>query len=157
MLERHCGNCVFWDKDMPEPGICKKCGGGCSENTQKRRRYFYPVKMDCGICGSEMIFNRSKKFYWCDICGNESWPYTNEPRDEDTIRQEFEKTLPCDRSPERSSGTMKVSSKLNGGSKTKSNKSKKQLLQKPSTTQLYNGLSVSGKTAIKGDRHDKIL
>jgi len=145
---------MFWDLEK-EQAICKKCSSG-SRNEQVRRRYFYPKEMPCGICGAVMMFDKTKKFYWCSDCGNETWPYTNEPRDENAIREEFEKNLPCDRNQYKSAGVIHVKSKAASGSKSKA-KAKKQPEKKKTTAQIYKELASSCNAADRGNRHDTIL
>jgi len=75
--------------------------------------------------------------------------------DSKTIRQEFEKQLPCDRNSDKTRGTMvTVHSKLNGGSKSKGSKKP---VKKKSTTQIYKELAGSCNAIYSGNRHDTIL
>ncbi len=55
--------------------------------------------------------------------------FNSEQSDSKSIREEFEKQLPCDRSKDISKSMLKVNSKIPSGSKTKGS-SKKQLMQK---------------------------
>lgn len=149
-MQRKCGNCIYWSANHQEHVKCKKCGEG--------RNNFVPRDMKCPVpsCQSSMIYYAKDVYLSCPDCGTEIWPFHMEKSDSKTIRQEFEKHLPCDRSPEVSAGIIGVSSKVKGGSKSKS-KAKKQPLKKKSTTQLYNELSASNGPSITGNRHDAIL
>ena len=151
-MQRQCGNCIYWSVNHQEHAKCKRCGEG--------RNNFVPRDMRCPVpsCQSVMLYYAKEAYLSCPDCGTEIWPFHMEKSDSKTIRQEFEKQLPCDRSPEVSVGVIGVSGNAKGWTKSKS-KTKKKPLNKKSTTQIYKELSAasSGVTVVQGNRHDKIL
>lgn len=132
-LKRNCGNCIYWSPNHAEHEKCKKCGD--------HRNNFVPRNMKCPVpsCQSTMIYYKKDAYLCCPDCGTEIWPFNTDISDKATIRQEFEKQLPCDRNNDTTHGTMVTTrSKLNGGSKTKGNKKP---VKKKTTTQIYNELA----------------
>lgn len=90
------------------------------------------------MCGESMI--RKDFLFMCDMCGTEVYPFYNSVDEKTVIKEEFQKSLPCERNQELSRGTIAVHSKATGGSKSKG-KSKKSLMNKKTTTQLYKELT----------------
>ena len=133
MIKRVCGNCWYWNPNKPEPKKCKGCG--------ELRNNFYPRELTCSVCGEQMIMYEFE-YAICDGCGTRTDPFYKKVREDDSIREEFEKQLPCQRNTDKTHGTLvTVHSKLNGGSKTKGSKKP---VKKKSTTQTYNELAASG-------------
>lgn len=131
MIKRICGNCWYWNPKNPETAKCKAC--------DTNRKNFFPREMVCNVCDEPMRLIRHE-FFECKYCGTETHPFFRKISDKAAIQDEFEKQLPCARNHEKSSGIMHVKSKASSGSKSKGG-SKKQLMQKPSTTQIYKDLS----------------
>lgn len=135
-MKRICGNCIYWSVNQAPHKRCKSCSDG--------RNNFVPRDMLCPVpsCQSSMIYYKDEAYLCCPDCGTEIWPFHMEKSDRKTIRQEFEKQLPCDRFRGGPQDTViRVSSKLNGGSKSKG--SKKPVKSK-SATQIYKELAASG-------------
>lgn len=154
MLQKMCGNCIYFSPNHKEHMKCKAC------YKESARVNFVPRNIKCPVpsCGAGMIYYKTDAYLECPECGTQIWPFVMEKSDKDTIRQEFEKTLPCDRSKELTQGTLvTVHSKVKGGSKSSKGSKKDQLMAKKSTTQLYKELAADGKIVIKGNRHDVIL
>lgn len=137
---RICGNCIYWDETKVEPAICKECCKGRNDKEQAARKYFYPRELECEICGDKMIFDYNKRFYRCVECGSEYWPYVTEIDDDRIIREDFEKHLQCARDKRVGEVVIHVKSQVKSGSKSRK-KRNKNLLQKPSQTQIYNKLA----------------
>jgi hypothetical protein len=98
-----------------------------------------------------MIYYKKDAYLCCPDCGTEIWPFNSEQSDSKTIRQEFEKKLPCDRNPDKTHGTMvKAHSKVCGSSKSKSGRKP---AKKKSTTQIYKELAATpNKTKVEESR-----
>lgn len=149
-LKRLCGNCIFWSPNHKEHDMCKKCNDF--------RNNFVPRDMKCPVpsCGAGMLYYKGAAFLRCPDCGTEIKPFAHQVDERAAIREEFEKRLPCDRSPELSNGSIAVHSKLNGGSKN--SRKKKQPAKKKSTTQLYKELAAApNKIKVSGNRLDAVL
>jgi len=72
-----------------------------------------------------------------------------EKSDSKTIRQEFEKQLPCDRSHDTTQGTLVTAkSRVKSSSKSKSRGDKKQKLAKQSVNQIHSVLTNQGNKII---------
>jgi len=134
MMQRKCGNCIYWSPKHPEHGKCKECGDG--------RVNFVPRDMKCPVpsCQAGMIYYTKDAYLACPDCGTEIWPFVSDISDKKVIREEFEKNLPCERSPEKSAGIIHVKSKTASGSRSKA-RAKKGAEKKKSTTQLYKELA----------------
>ena len=148
-MKRICGNCIYWSANHAPHKTCKKC--------DDMRNNFVPRDMLCPIpsCQSSMIYYKVDAYLCCPDCGTEIWPFHMAQSDSKTIRQEFEKQLPCDRNSDKTRGTMvTVHSKLNSGSKSKGSKKP---VKKKSTTQIYKELAGSCNAIYSGNRHDTIL
>jgi len=133
-MNKSCGKCIYWSANHAEHKKCKDC--------KELRNNFVPRDMLCPVpsCQSSMIYYKKDAYLCCPDCGTEIWPFNSEKSDSKSIREEFEKQLPCDRSKDISKSMLKVNSKIPSGSKTKGS-SKKQLMQKPSATELYKRLA----------------
>jgi hypothetical protein len=83
-----------------------------------------------------MIYYKKDAYLCCPDCGTEIWPFNSEQSDSKSIREEFEKQQPCDRSKDISKSMLKVNSKIPGGSKSKDSSK----MQKASTAELYRRL-----------------
>lgn len=144
MMQRRCGNCIYWSPNHKEHERCHQCGEG--------RVNFVPRDMKCPVpsCQSGMIYYKKDAYLACPNCGTEIWPFVMEKSDKLVIRQEFEKTLPCDRSPEVGFETMHIKAKKTGGGKSSKARTKnEQLLNKKSTTQIYKELAASKNKIIE--------
>lgn len=154
IMKRICGNCLYWIPTKPEPKICKQCGGREDNRVIEdaiARRNFIPREMKCGVCEEVMIYNKRLMVFSCQCCGTDTFPHFNKVDDSKVIREEFEKELPCERNTKLSKGMIHVKSKASG-SKSGKGRSKKQLMQKPSTTALYKALaSKPNKIKLKKD------
>lgn len=95
------------------------------------------TRIFCGFCGAEKVRDKHG-YYTCPGCGSETTP--PDKTTAKMIRREFSVQLPCDRSLQVSNEFIHVKSKSSGGSKSKGRSDKKQLLQRPSTTELYKQL-----------------
>lgn len=90
----------------------------------------------------------------CPICGTEVWHNYNSKAEDDEsdawedIEDLMKSSIPCKQNPEFS--ILNGPPAPGGGSKTKGNSNKKQLLQKPSTTELYNRLNGTKASARRG-------
>lgn len=132
MIKRVCGNCWYWNPNKPEPKKCNGCG--------ELRNNFYPRELTCPVCDSNMILYEFE-YAKCPDCGTRVDPFFDKVREGDSIREEFEKQLPCQRNTDKTHGTLVTThSKLNGGSKSKGSKKP---AKKKSTTQTYNELAAS--------------
>jgi len=135
-MNKSCGNCIYWSANHAEHKKCKDC--------KELRNNFVPRDMLCPVpsCRSSMIYYKKDAYLCCPDCGTEIWPFNSEQSDSKSIREEFEKQLPCDRNSDRTHGTLvTVHSKLNSGSKSKGSKKP---AKKKSTTQINNELAASG-------------
>ncbi|WP_021168108.1 hypothetical protein SOV_51060 [Sporomusa ovata DSM 2662] len=135
-MNKSCGNCIYWSANHAEHKKCKDC--------MDLRNNFVPRDMLCPVpsCQSSMIYYKKDAYLCCPDCGTEIWPFNSEQSDSKSIREEFEKQLPCDRNSDTTHGTLvTVHSKLNGGSKSKGSKKP---AKKKSTTQINNELAASG-------------
>lgn len=142
MLNRMCGNCIYWSPNHKEHDNCKKCGD--------YRNNFVPRDMKCPVpsCQAGMIYYSKDAYLECPDCGTQMWPFVMEKSEKATIRQEFEKGLPCSRNREQTYGTLvTVHSKLNSGSKN--SRKKKQPAKKKSTTEIYKELAASKNIIIE--------
>lgn len=135
MLQRICGNCVYWTTNMKqEPAICKKCGN------YGDRKNFIPRDMKCPMCDASMIYNKRDAFLRCPDCGSEFWPFVDGGTTKDCVREEFEQNLPCARTKDIGRGMHHVKSKSSG---SKSSSVKKTVSKKKSTTALYKELAAN--------------
>ena len=142
-MTRICGNCIYWSANHTEHKRCKTCGDG--------RNNFVPRDMLCPIpsCQSSMIYYKKDAYLCCPDCGTEIWPFHMEKSDSKTIRQEFEKQLPCDRSHDTTQGTLVTAkSRVKSSSKSKSRGDKKQKLAKQSVNQIHSVLTNQGNKII---------
>lgn len=149
MMKRICGNCMYWNPNRPEPKKCKGCGNSGG------RPNFLPRDMECAMCGAGMIYHKYE-FLSCPDCGSQFWPFVDGGTTKDMVREEFEKSLPCERNQGISGDVIHVKSK-SSGSKSSKGRSKKAAMSKPSTAQIYNELAASSTPAVKANRHNKIL
>jgi len=134
-MNKSCGKCIYWSANHSEHKKCKDC--------KDLRNNFVPRDMLCPVpsCQSSMIYYKKDAYLCCPDCGTEIWPFNSEKSDSKSIREEFEKQLPCDRNSDRTHGTLvTVHSKLNSGSKSKGSKKP---AKKKSTTQINNELAAS--------------
>ena len=99
-----------------------------------------PRDAKCQMCGTEMIYHKYE-FLRCPDCGSEFWPFVGQGSVKETIREEFEKDLPCDRNTEVSAGVIHVKAKTAGSKSGKVKNDNKQRLAKPTTTELYKKLT----------------
>jgi len=86
-----------------------------------------------------MIYYAKTAHLECPDCGTWVSPFATEISDSKAIRDEFEKYLPCSRSKEVSSVVIKTKG-IKSSSKSKGS-SKKGLMQKDTTSQLYKKLA----------------
>jgi hypothetical protein len=86
-----------------------------------------------------MIYYAKTAHLECPDCGTWVSPFATEISDKKAVRQEFEKHLPCARNTDVSSVMMHTKGP-GSGSKSKGS-SKKGLMNKKSTTQLYKELA----------------
>jgi hypothetical protein len=154
MIKRICGNCWHWNPTKTESDTCKECNGKSGDTSRKR---FYPRELTCPVCDEKMIMYKFE-YAKCPDCGTKVKPFADPPSDGDAIREEFEKQLPCQRNEDLTRGTLiSAKSQVKSGSKSKGS-SKKQLMQKKSTSQLYNELAGStNKINVSGNRLDAAL
>ncbi len=116
-----------------------KCRSCSKDSKCTERKNFMPRNMQCPFCDCGMVYNKRDSFLSCTYCGTEIFPFINDQTVEQVVREEFEKNLPCARNTDVSSVMMatkgpKSSSKSKGASK-------KGLMQKKSTTQIYKDLA----------------
>jgi hypothetical protein len=105
------------------------------------RKHFFPRVLICQVCDAPMTCHNKEKFFNCDYCGTETYPFYKNTSEQKAIREEFEKQLLCERNIDASKGMIDVKSEVNSGSISKSNKNKKQLMQKPSSLAIYEELA----------------
>ncbi|HWR42441.1 hypothetical protein [Sporomusa sp.] len=72
MKKRICGNCWYWSPSKPEPATCKNCR---EKNDDTTRKHFYPREMVCQVCDEPMICHIKRKFFNCEYCGTETYPF----------------------------------------------------------------------------------
>lgn len=133
VLKKMCGNCIYWSPTKNEHAKCKGCG------TSVERKNFMPRDMKCPFCDCPMIHHKRDSFLRCSDCGTEIWPFLNGGTTKEVIREEFEKNLPCSRNTEVSSVMMRT--KGPGSNSKSKGSSKKGLMNKKTTTQIYKELA----------------
>lgn len=93
----------------------------------------------CNYCGETLIPDKYD-FYICSCCGGQLVPPHDSKRE---VKKQISEAMANVSNPE-----IKVHSKVCGGSKSKSSGGKKQKMQRPSTTQLYNTMAGHGNKII---------
>lgn len=136
-MKRTCGNCIHWNPAEKESLACKKCYSN-NDTESRLRKNFFPREVDCPVCRDSMRKQKGQDVFMCDFCGSEVWPLLNKVDEKNVIKDEFEKTLPCDRNAEFSKSVMHVGSKVSSSKSSKGNK--KQASNKKSTTAIYKEL-----------------
>jgi uncharacterized CHY-type Zn-finger protein len=145
-MKRTCGNCIHWEPSKPEPRPCKECHRG-NDDESRLRKNFFPRGIECPVCRDSMRKQKGQDVFMCDFCGSEVWPLLNKVDEKNVIKDEFEKTLPCDRNAEFSKSVMHVGSKVSSSKSSKG--SKKQISNKKSTTAIYRELAAQPNKNIK--------
>lgn len=90
------------------------------------------VSNKCNFCGETLIPDKYD-FYICTGCGAQAVPPSDSKRE---VKKQIAEAMANVSSP-----IIKVHSTICSGSKSKSSNSKKQKMQRPSTTRLYNTLA----------------
>ena len=93
----------------------------------------------CNYCGETLIPD-VYDFYICSGCGGQVVPPSDSKRE---VKKQIAEAMANVSSP-----IIKVHSTICSGSKSKSSSGKKQKMQRPSTTQIYNTLSGSNNKII---------
>jgi ribosomal protein S27E len=137
VLKRNCGNCIYWH---PTKKDHVKCRGCCANAASTERPNFMPRNTECPYCEAPMIYDANKIWLSCKDCGTEIAPFANAKTTVELVREEFEKNFPCARNSEVSSVTALSIKGVKSSSKSKGS-SKKGLMQKKSTTQIYKELA----------------